>query len=179
MRKLAIVDVDDTLWDFDEPLLKILHERHGLPVELHRKWDWYLDYGITERQFRRAIEYAHDAMALYPAYDGAKTLFAWLNKSGYEVIVASHKPEQLGQGLARWLERRELLPYSGLYTGSDKLFLIQPGALVIDDKPSTIDYAADLGATAVTLAFPWNEGTKAAYRAKNMRLLVKWLRVNI
>lgn len=178
MRKLAIVDVDSTLWDFDEPLLKILHERHGLPVELHRAWDWYLDYGITERQFQAAIRYAHEAMALYDPFPGAQELFAYLDSEHYEVMIATHKPSQGGQELARWLERRNLEPYSGLYTGSDKLFLIEPKALVIDDKPTTINYAAGVGAIPVTLKYPWNDGSLAAYRAKNLLNLINWLKRN-
>lgn len=180
MRKLAIVDVDDTLWNFSEPLLKILHERHGLPEKLNRDWNWYLEYGITERQFKRAIEYAHEAQALYEPFPGALELFAYLDKSGREVVVASHRPRQKAPGLVRWLERRRLEPYSGVYCGASKEFLIEAGptTLVVDDKPATINYAAGLGAIVITIAYPWNAGTLATYRAKNMRDLVRWLRAN-
>jgi hypothetical protein len=47
-------------------------------------------------------------------------------------------------------------------TSHDKLFLIRPGDIVIDDAPKTIAYAWNNGASIHYLRWPWNSGMVGA-----------------
>ena len=59
--------------------------------------------------------------------------------------------------LARFLEARDLRPYSMVYTGKEKLSFLREGDLIIDDAPDTISRAFALGAEVHYLAWPWND----------------------
>ena len=155
----AIVDCDNTLWNLHTPLRKMLRAFYpAVPDNIPTEWNWYGAYGITDEAFYAAVDAIHKQQMDYPPLPGAKELFLVLNAHKYEIIVASHRRNGAAPALARWLEKNDLEPYSGIYTGPDKLPLIRGGDLVIDDAPDTIRYAHDLGCYVTYLSWAWNEG---------------------
>lgn len=158
-KRRAIVDMDGTLVDLHTPLIKVFRTFYPqIPAEPSTDWDWYKDYGITDAQFYTVVDLLHRTQHDTPPLPGARELFMVLNQRGFEIIVASHRQNGSAPALGRWLAKNGLEPYSGLYTGFDKKFLIRAGDIVIDDAPSTIKYAIDKFAFPVYLGWPWNQG---------------------
>lgn len=155
----VIVDVDGTIVDFHRPLHKLLRQLYPeIPAGLATDWDWYFNY-ITKKQFYAACTVVHKIqMQSHSPIDGVNNLFNTLNQAGAEIIVASHRQQDMAPDLARWLANYNIEPYSGVYTGENKHPLITPGSIVIDDAPHTIKYARDIGAHALFLRWPWNRG---------------------
>ena len=159
MIRRAVVDVDGTLWDLHKPLRKMLRAFYpAVPDTIPTEWNWYGAYGITDEAFYAAVDSIHKQQIDYPPLPGARELFITLNAHKYEIIVASHRRNGAAPALARWLEKNELEPYSGIYTGPDKLFLIRKNDLVVDDAPTTISYSWNIGAEVHYLDWPWNRG---------------------
>lgn len=153
----AIVDVDGILWDFHTPLM----QRLGLK-ELPQRWDFYKALGISGEDFYAAVRLVHEEQYIRgQPFAFASALLDVCRRRYAEVIVASHRDPGDGARLAIWMVSYGLSPFSGVYCGYDKSFLFQPGDLVIDDSPGTIRKAGLAGAIAMTIAYPWNEGSGA------------------
>ena len=180
--KRAILDVDGTLWDLWGSFISpALHRKYKAPLTEQTSWDWYKQW-CTEEQFYAEVNLAHQLQITVPPFEGAGDLFAILDAKGFEVIVASHRTKQTAAVLQKWLNKYGLQPYSGVYCGSSKYFLMQPGDLVIDDAPGTILYAADIGAVPITIAYHYN--IEAIAQAKGAGFLtlggvVKWIKSNV
>lgn|SRR3990167_2886714 len=161
MTRKCILDVDGILWDFHSVLNPILAEEYGSPVNIKStKWDWYLDY-MTEEQFFHGVDMAHERQLENAPFPGADDLFDALYETGHQVIVASHRQRNMAADLATWLMINISDKWSGVYTGPDKKFLIEPDDLVIDDSPETINHVLSIGAESWTLKWPWNRDTLA------------------
>ncbi len=153
--KRAILDVDGILWDLGAVVRARAKAMWGIVLPKAKTWDSYLEK-LTKQEFYLLVRAAHAGQIFYEPLKGAYTLFDSLNKTGHEVIVASHRERQTAPRLVRWLELKGLTPYSGIYTGVDKHFLIGTGDLVIDDAPDTIKVAQVKGAQSVSLTYPYN-----------------------
>jgi len=156
--KRAIVDVDGTLWDLSTPLHVKLREQYPhIPKDVdNSSWEWYEPY-ITKKQFYKVVDETHIEQLYASAYSGSQRLFHELHVRKYEVFVASHRRYDTGPQLAFWLWMQWLVPYSALYCGWDKTEFIRPFDLVIDDAPSTIDFALGQGCRVMYLNWPWNK----------------------
>lgn len=174
----CIVDVDGTLWDLHPLLIPMLNDQYGTSFDMHnRTWNFYEDQ-ITDEQFYRVVDLAHLRQFERSAFEGAIELFAVLAKAKLEVIVASHRNADTLPRLVYWLDREDLVPFSGVYAGYDKKFLMAPGDLVIDDNPCTIQYAIATGCKVLSLRWPWNTET-AAVLFDNLHEMVEWLEVEL
>ena len=171
----AIVDVDGILWPYHLVLVKILAERHGVPEQIPSKWDWYKDFGVTDEQALDAFDEMHKRQIWAKPMDGAKELLRTCMDKYGQVIVASHRKPKFASRMAAWLIRNELTDFSALYAGHDKFMFFAEGDLVIDDAPRNIAKALKIGAVSITLAWPWNEGTKAV-RFQSLQEMSKWIR---
>jgi hypothetical protein len=107
------------------------------------------------------VERTHRQQYKTEPFEGATELLEALAGAGYQIIIASHRQAGNGIRLARWLDKYLPNIWSGMYSGPDKIFLIDKGDLVIDDSPHTIDEALKIGAEVWTLRWPWNRETKA------------------
>lgn len=156
MPKRAIVDVDATLWDMYGPVKRILEDKHNISMGEPDEWDYHRGY-VTDDQFYAAVRQVHAGQLEHEPYPGAQDLFSALDAQGYEVIVASHRRSQTADVMALWLAANDLLPYTGIYCGGEKHFLMGAGDLVIDDRPDTIVYAQSVGAQALSLTYAYNQ----------------------
>jgi len=180
----AIVDVDGTLWDMWTPVRDLLDRWHNLELSPHPPvWDYHREF-VTDAEFYKAVRAAHAVQILHNPFKGAYLLFDSLNKMGWEVIVASHRPPQTAHRLVKWLHRHGLEPYSGVYCGRNKHFLIGAGDLVIDDNPDTIIFAGRAGAQALSLSYKYNQEALRkpfAHASKpvafpNLQEIAEWVR---
>ncbi len=155
--KRVIVDVDGILIDLHTPLHEKLRATYPqIPVDVDvSSWTWFEKY-ITKKQFYTVVNDAHSEQYLRDPFDGAAELFYRLHQDKYEVIVSSHRRYDTAHKLAHWLNVNSLFPYSMVYTGWYKEELILPYSMVIDDSPSTIDYALEQGCQTKYIKWPWN-----------------------
>ena len=156
-QRRCILDVDGTLFDFHTPLHRRLHELYDFPDMEPDCWDWYKVWGITDKQFYKAVDDVHAQQMQYDPFDGALALFRTLDNLGFEVFVASHRKPQVAHKLAWWLNNHWLQPYSALYTGPSKKQFFRTGDLLIDDASHTIELGCDMGLDVVYLGWPWNK----------------------
>lgn len=174
----ALVDVDSTLWAFDDVIMPLLVSEYGVPPDADkREWEWYRPY-MSDEQFYRMVDVVKDLQIRYPPFRGADDLFRLLPELGYEFIVATNHPGRYAAAkLVVWLSKYLPSTWSGVYAGKSKLFLIDKGMLVIDDAPKTIKFAHLSEANSVFLNFPWNESVAAlGHGFGNLKEMVEWLR---
>ncbi len=155
MPKRAIVDVDGTLWSLTARIRKLAKDMWDIEMDEPDSWNAHRKH-MTDDEFYILVRAAHASQLYGSPYFGAYSLFDALNKQGYEVIVASHRTPQTAHYLVKWLQHNGLEPYSGVYTGVDKHFLIRPEDLVIDDAPHTIEHVVRMGAKAIGLTYRYN-----------------------
>lgn len=158
MRKTAVIDIDNTLWQFcdafSEELKKI--NRAFPPVEQWTTWDFYAPY-CTEEQFMAAVDAVHvrqDSDEHVP-YPEAKRFLQSLTQQGYRVIIASHRRPEMQGPTERWLRKHELA-FDELHLSFDKSVLFDQAAIVVDDAPHTLEKAVAHKAIGAGLLFPWN-----------------------
>ena len=120
--------------------------------------DLYFDYGITKKEFYKAVVDVHNNQLAFTPFVYTYELFKLLDRLGFEVFVASHRDAQSAAVLGLWLWEHDLTPYTLLYAGNNKKQFFRTGDVLIDDAPHTIEYGCDLGMDVVYTAWPWNKG---------------------
>ena len=158
MSKTAIVDIDNTLWQFSDPFyreLKRINPNFPAPARWDRA-DFWKGY-CSEGEFFNAVNSIHNNQDSdqYLPYPESQNFLLSLKEQGYYVILASHRVPEAKQPTERWLTRHGLL-YDQLHLSSDKTVLFPGAAVVVDDAPLTLIKAVESGALAAGLLFPWN-----------------------
>ena len=158
MRKTAVIDIDNTLWEFSDALyreMKKINNACSTPDE----WDIF---NIWERycsldDFIDMINTIHRNQDSdeYRPYPEAQNFLSSLKDRGYHIIIASHRTPETAEPTQRWLARHRL-PYDHLHLSHDKTVLFQDVDVVVDDLPRTLEKAVEKGALATGLLFPWN-----------------------
>lgn len=165
--KRAIVDVDGTLWDLHARIGPVLNKLYGVPLGYPDKWEYYKNLAVredycTDKQFFAVVNETHQQQGAQPEFavpfEGAGKLIYALSKK-HEIIIASHRQSNSVYWLVEWLNYWVAPVWSGVYAGHNKTFMIGEGDLVIDDNPSTIEYALSQRAISWALLWPWNKDT--------------------
>ncbi len=159
MNKTAVIDIDNTLWQFCDAFSEELRKINPAfpPIEQWTTWNFFEAY-CTEKEFMGAVDAVHikqdsDRYRPYPEAKG----FLWsLNKEGYRVIIASHRRPEMRGPTERWLKKHEL-HYDELHLSFDKSVLFENAAVVVDDAPHTLEKAVAYRAIGAGLLFPWNK----------------------
>jgi len=159
MKKTAVVDIDNTLWQFCDAFLVELWRinRAFPPVEQWTTADFWMSY-CTEQQFMEAVNSIHcnQDSDTYLPYPNAKKFLAALKEQGYHVIIASHRVAETRKPTERWLKKHGL-HYDELHLSFDKTVLFDKAAVVVDDAPQTLEKAVASKAISAGLLFPWNK----------------------
>lgn len=158
MNKTAIIDIDNTLWQFCDAFseeLRTINPAFPL-IEEWTTWNFFVPY-CTEEQFMAAVDAVHirqDSDEYLP-YPEAKGFLQSLKKQGYRVIIASHRRPEMREPTERWLAKHGL-SFDDLHLSFDKSVLFKDAALVVDDAPHTLEKAVASRAIGAGLLFPWN-----------------------
>ena len=169
MNKTAIIDIDNTLWQFCDAFYKELRNINPNfpPPENWTDWDIWEGH-CTEQDFYNAVNAIHqnqDSPKFQP-YPEARGFLAELKQNNYHITIASHRSaEYMGQTV-RWLKRHGLV-YDEIHLSHHKTDLFNNSTdVVVDDAPKVLEKAVESGALATGLLFPWN----SAFRDNGFRL---------
>jgi hypothetical protein len=161
--KTAIIDIDNTLWDFASVLYEKLKLHYGNHVPLPSRWyqwDFWKEICPANEFFKivRDIHYEQDRFGVYP---DAREFLTGLKALGFKIIIASHREPHTYQPTVRWLQKHGLV-FDELYLCNDKIKLLPvPPHLpdlcaCVDDSPQVLLEAKARGIVATGLSFPWN-----------------------
>jgi hypothetical protein len=167
--KIAIVDIDNTLWQFCdafyEELIKI---NPDFPtIDKWNNWDIWEGY-CSKQDFYKAVNAIHlrqDSDKFEP-YPESKGFLQTLKQYGYHITIASHRSPDFMTQTELWLQKHGLV-YDDIHLSYHKMELINSKTtVVVDDAPQVLEKAVEHGAMATGLLFPWNK----AYNNNGFRL---------
>jgi len=161
MTKNAVIDIDNTLWQFcDVFYLELKKINSAIPyVEQWTTFDFWQQY-CSEKEFMAAINAIHQDQDsdCYQPYPESRDFLMSLKEHGYHVIIASHRLEETRKTTERWLARHKL-PCDELHLSFDKTVLFKQAAVVVDDSPQTLEKAVASCAIGAGILFPWNRSS--------------------
>jgi beta-phosphoglucomutase-like phosphatase (HAD superfamily) len=168
LSKIAIVDIDNTLWQFSDAFyLELMKINANFPTP-----DRWCTYDIWEgycsiEEFIAAINAIHHNQNSdrYQPYPESRDFLSSLREHGFHIIIASHRTPETRQPTEQWLARHGL-SYDELHLSLDKTVLFPKADVVVDDSPLTLEKAIENGALGAGLLFPWNR----AYASNGFRL---------
>jgi len=140
----AIVDIDNTLWQFCDAFYAELKKVNSAfpTVERWDTWDFFVGY-CTEEQFLAAVDAVHrrqDSDGHRPCPE-AKGFLRSLREQGYRIVIASHRRKEMLGPTERWLRKHELV-FDDLHLSFDMTVLFEDAVVVVDDAPQTLEKAA-------------------------------------
>lgn len=158
MGKIAIIDIDNTLWQFsDQFYLELKKFNKNFPTP--DKWSTFniWEGHCSQADFITAIQSIHlnQDSDKYKPYPDAHSFLSSLRQHGFYVIIASHRVPAMRQPTERWLARHGL-SYDELHLSLDKTVLFPNADVVVDDAPPALEKAMENGALGTGLLFPWN-----------------------
>jgi hypothetical protein len=160
--KVAIVDVDNTLYDFSVPWYLAIQE-YCVPKKVifpdpHRwdRWDLSTFGIITKEELYKLIDEVHKNQQFFMPYAKSAELMRTLKAKGFKRIIAAHRNPDYEDELVRWLDNWEI-GFDDIHLSfGNKSDLFEEGMIVIDDCPETLSKAQQLHCRAIALEFPWN-----------------------
>jgi FMN phosphatase YigB (HAD superfamily) len=159
MFKKAVVDIDNTLWQFCDVLyeeLKGINSSMPSP-DYWIDWDFWINY-CSEKEFWSAIHHIqmNQDDNNYLPYSEAKDFLKKLKEHNYHIVIASHrKPESL-TSTKNWLIKHNLV-FDEIHLSSDKSELFDKAChIVVDDSPNVLEKAIEKGILNAGLRFAWN-----------------------
>jgi hypothetical protein len=159
MNNTAIIDIDNTLWQFCDAFAEELRKINPAfpPIEQWTTWNFFEGY-CTEEEFTAAVDAVHikQDSDSYQPYPESKGFLRTLKEEGYRVIIASHRRPEMRGPTERWLRKHEL-HYDELHLSFDKSVLFEDASVVVDDAPHTLEKAVAHKAIGAGLLFPWNK----------------------
>lgn len=158
MKKTAIIDIDNTLWQFcDAFYLELVKINRDFPTVDRWSSPGFWEGYCTEQEFMSSIDRIHynQDSEQYRPYPEAGNFLSTLREKGFYTILASHRLNGTRQPTESWLKRHGL-PYDELHLSFDKTLLFNSADVVVDDIPEMLKKALECGALGTGLLFPWN-----------------------
>jgi hypothetical protein len=168
MKKIAIIDIDNTLWQFCDVFYEELSRiNKDFPaVDRWTHWDIWEGF-CTIEEFSDAVNAIHmkQDSDKYQPYPEAGVFLSALRGQGFHITIASHRSPEFMVQTENWL--RNGLVYDDIHLSYNKTDLINAETdVVVDDAPQVLEKAVENGALATGLLFPWNR----AYSDNGFRL---------
>jgi len=92
-NKIAIIDIDNTLWDFATVLYKRLYNKFGSIVPLHSEWhDWSFWKNFCDPEtFYYTVKEIHLEQDRFGVYPDAREFLQEIKSMGFQIIITSHR----------------------------------------------------------------------------------------
>lgn len=161
--KIALVDVDNILWRFDEQLYKlIIDEGHtNMPhYSEWNEWHFYRNY-ISDEVFNGLIDKIHSKQHLFLPFKRSRVLSELLYKD-YILYIVSIRSNWYRKQLVDFLDKWGIM-YDDVYCfelGTNKINSFSHVDLLIDDSPKNIEDAINAGVKCVGIEYPYNQHLK-------------------
>lgn len=154
---MIILDLDGVLAEFDRAACEV----HGLPEgTVPKSWDWYHDFGITDKEFWDKIHALGDKFygELVQPYPWAREVLELVRGADDFVIMSSPSNHPAGYaGKKIWVDKYlDGVKPAQLIVGSAKHLLAGRDRLLVDDGPHNITAFIDAGGATCTFLQPWN-----------------------
>jgi len=158
----AIVDVDNTLFDFATPLYEMFI-KDGIdipPPSEWNTWDYFYPEFMTSKVAHEYFNAVHSHQLEYEPFEDARAFLENLIKERGVFIVSHRRPNQCAE-LRKWMNINNL-PYDMVECSADKTKMFNRAIfdVVIDDCPMTLTAAKSAGIAAYGLSRPWNAGCR-------------------
>jgi HAD superfamily hydrolase (TIGR01509 family) len=158
----ALVDVDNTLFDFATPLYKIfLKSGINIPSPQNwNTWDYFYPEFMTSKVAHEHFDMVHLHQLEYKPFNDARAFLENLIKDRAVVIVSHRRSHQCNE-LRKWFDVNDL-PYDVVECSNDKTKMFNKNVfdVVIDDCPRTLEAAYNAGIKCYGLQRPWNADCK-------------------
>ena len=156
--RFASVDVDETLYNFADPLFSAFLGR-GIDIEPPKEWncwDYFYPSKMSKETAIECFDLIHSRQREFPHYAYANSFLKWLSREHYIIITSHRKPERKKE-LIEWLDDSKMF-YDEVWVGEDKTKMFDKTfGLVVDDNPHILRAAALKGIIAKGLLKPWNK----------------------
>ena len=110
--KRIYVDVDDVIAKTIEMYIRTVDEEFGKAVPLERinTFDLRVSFELTDQEFRRLFDLAHqpDRLMAYEPVDGAVSALSAWKASGHEIHIVTGRPTSALEPTLAWLGEREI-----------------------------------------------------------------------
>lgn len=151
-----VLDVDSTLWD----LMRAIETLTGLPYEdLISDWNAILKYVSVEEArdlFRRSFDL--EVMRTEGPLPGVQEAVSRLRDAGHRIVLMTDRPHDTAESLVIWLDQHDI-HWDELRCGPGcKITAAGERGIrvIVDDKPSTLEFAHQSGMSALTIDVPYN-----------------------
>ena len=161
MQKVAFVDVDNTLWDFEAEMRRRMVEVLGeenVP-EVMTYWEEPEVLMGSKEAACAIFNEMHATQHHYEPYDSAQQILKDLRRMGYKILIATNRLPETRESLELFLDEWEL-PYDELWCALDKQQLFDQRddiAFVFDDAPYIIEEAIKRNIQTIALRFEYNK----------------------
>lgn len=171
MAKVAFVDVDNTLWDFEGEMIRRMREILGddkVP-DVMTYWEQPEVLMGSKDEAVKIFNDMHACQHHFEPFDGAQLTLKALRRMKYHIVIATNRLPETRDSLLLWLDEWEL-PYDELWTniGKEVLFDERKFDLVFDDAPYIINAAVDRGIETIALRYDYNKNI-TAYELKKFK----------
>lgn len=159
MKRVAIVDIDSTLWELKGPWweeLKKINPDCPCPGT-NGNWDFHTGYMDLETALD-AAKAVHYRQYDHKPFPYASALLRNLRDNGYYVIIASHRDPGTCGATLRWLSENNM-PFDDLFCelkGKEALFDEHNVVLFIDDSPKSLEVAISKGIDCYSIKYDYN-----------------------
>lgn len=158
----AMVDVDNTLFDFATPLYETFL-KSGIsifPPQKWNKWDYFYPEFMSSKIAHEHFNTVHSHQLEYEPFDDARVFLEHLIQD-HAVVIVSHRRLHQCNELRKWLNINNL-PYDMVECSDDKTKMFNRAVfdVVVDDCPMTLEAAYNAGIDCYGLTRPWNVGCK-------------------
>jgi hypothetical protein len=157
------VDLDGVNYDFGASLRRYLLSV-GYPEHLMtapQRWEFYLDWGLTDAQFIDACHKGVDAGIIFRSggtLPGASAALHRIADAGHEIHIVTDRSfgtDDASQRMTREWAAEHDLPYTSLSFSRDKT--VVPTDVFVEDKLENYDALTAAGRVVYLIDRPWNQ----------------------
>lgn len=166
------IDLDGVMYDFAGVFHEFVQNRSGMTLPKPERWDFYKDWGMTDKDFEILLAEAIDKMRIFDSVAPMEnTVEGWnlLKANGIKIHVLTHRGHLAYEQTVKWLTKYGLIPDS-LHFGDNKTILkkiAKDECAAIDDYPLYYDRYEKADILSFLRTQPWN-GEKYARRVDDL-----------
>lgn len=171
MINTILLDMDGVITDFVGGVCKAFNKANPYPEETrdYSFWHAWPDISFDDVNAICNQEFWHN---LEWMYDGRETLRAIMGTLGLEsVYLATYPMPNIESPTGKWLWVQDNLPVylkRTIITQAPKTLLVQPDALIIDDKDENVEEFVVAGGQGILVPRHWNRAHKQADNSANV-----------